>query len=117
MDIEYRLVGDYYLPNLTVTKSKNKNILGKYGRMRLNFLKQNRRGTYTILLTKNQLENHLNQIEKDSKNRIENLINQMARRENIDENLKTKDQMKWVGMMNNFKNIAEKIVIKELILK
>lgn len=117
MEITYRKVGNYYLPNLTLPKTKNKINLGKYGRMRLDYLKQNRRGTYTILLVKNQLENHLSNIEKTSKRRIENLINEMAKRESVTENLKQKNQMEWVGIMNNFKNIAEEIVIKELIYK
>lgn len=117
MEITYRKVGDYYLPNLTLSKTRNKINLGKYGRMRLDYLKQNRRGTYTILLTKNQLENHLVEIEKISKRRIGNLINEMAKRENVTENLKQKNQIEWVGMMNNFKNIAEEIVIKELIYR
>ena len=117
MEITYRKVGDYYLPNLTLSKTKNQINLGKYGRMRLDYLKQNRRGTYTILLTKNQLENHLVEIEKISKRRIGNLINEMAKRENVTENLKQKNQIEWVGMMNNFKNIAEEIAIKELIYR
>lgn len=102
-------------PNLNLSEEKNKIVLGKYGLLKLQYLKQNRRGIYTILLMKNELNNYLIQIEKVAKNREEFLINEMAKKEKIDEKLKEKNQIKWVRMMNNYKNIAEEIVIKEII--
>jgi len=63
----------------------------------------------------NKLKEHLISINNEAEKRIKNLINDMCTREKVNENLKEKDQMKWVGMINNFKNIAEEIILKELI--
>lgn len=82
-------------PNLNLSEEKNKIVLGKYGLLKLQYLKQNRRGIYTILLMKNELKNYLIQVEKVAKNRGEFLINDMIKKEKVDENLK-KNQMKWV---------------------
>jgi len=83
-------------PNLNLSEEKNKIVLGKYGLLKLQYLKQNRRGIYTILLMKNELKNYLIQVEKVAKNREEFLINEMIKKEKIDKNLKEKNQMKWV---------------------
>lgn len=116
--INYTLVGDYYLTNLVLPKedkeTKNKNI-GKYGLLRLDFLKEHKRGLYQELLIKNQLHKHLVMIDNEANNKVKMLINQLSKEESIDENLKATDQLKWVQEMNNIKNRAEEIVLKELI--
>lgn len=96
MEITYSQIGNYELPNLKLSETKNDVILGKYAKLKLNYLKQNRRGIYTILLMKNELKNYLSDVEKNAKEREENLINSMAEKEKIDENLKAKNQMEWV---------------------
>ena len=63
----------------------------------------------------NKLKEHLISINNEAEKRIKNVINDMCIREKVNENLKEKDQMKWVGMINNFKSIAEEIILKELI--
>ena len=113
--IEYRLVGDYYLPNLVLTGSEKRIKLGKYGRMRLQFLKNNKKAEYTILLMDNKLQKHLIDIDTTANARLKLIIKQMVKKENITENLKANNQMEWVSRMNNIKNCAEEIISKELI--
>ena len=84
--------------------------------MRLQYLKENKTGMYEILLTNNKLKEHLIEIEKTAKRRIEQIVEQMKQQEQITEELKAKDQMTWVGKMNNIQATAEQIVIRELIL-
>lgn len=83
-------------PNLNLSEEENKVILGKYGLLKLQYLKQNRRGIYTILLMKNELKNYLISVEKIAKNREKFLINEMIKKEKIDEKLKEKKQIKWI---------------------
>ena len=115
MDITYTKVGDYFMPNLVLSDSVKDFRIGKYGRMRLKYLKENRKAEYIILNMNGELKKHLMEIDKLAKERVEFLIKQQARRQNVDEKLKQNDQLKWVGMMNNIKNSAEEIVINELI--
>ena len=112
--IEYRLVGDYYVPNL-ILKKEEKIILNKYGRARLKFLKENRKAEYTIMFINGTLNKHLKEIQETAEERIEVIIEQLKQKNNLTEEMKNTDQLYWVGMMNNFKNQAEEIVLKELI--
>ena len=115
MKIEYTKQGDYYIPNIVARQNiKNLN-LGRYGRMRLKFLKEHKKAEYTILLMDNKLEKHLVEIDKIANERFELLMKQFAERENITEELKLEDQLKWVGLMNNIKHSVEEIIFKELI--
>ena len=83
--------------------------------MRLKFLKEHKKAEYTILLIDNKLEKHLVEIDKIANERFELLMKQFAERENITEELKLEDQLKWVGLMNNIKHSVEEIIFKELI--
>lgn len=83
--------------------------------MRLHFLKENKRTLYTSLLMTNQLSEHLEELQKIVSKRIENLINNLAEKENVTEDLKSKNQMEWVGLMNNIRLSAEEIIVNELI--
>ena len=112
--IEYTKVGDYYMPNLVLEKEE-KIILNKYGRLRLKFLKENKKAEYTIMFTKGTLNKHLKEIQETAEERIDLIINQLKEKNHLTEEMKNTDQLYWVGMMNNFKGIAEEIVIKELI--
>ena len=112
--IEYTLVGDYYIPNLTITKQE-KIILNKYGRMRLNYLKEHKKAEYSIMLVDGILNKHLKEIQETAQARVEQIINQLKGRSNLTEDMKNTDMLYWVGMMNNFKNEAEEIVFKEII--
>lgn len=114
--IEYVLHRDYYLPNLTLTESKYNNYpLSKYGRMRLNYLKNHKKAEYIILFMNNQLHEHLYNIDMECQKQCEILIKQFAEKENITEELKATNQMEWVSRMNNIKNRVEEIILKEYI--
>lgn len=115
MNIEYRKVGDYYLPNLVAPENIKNFKLGKYGKLRLNYLKIHKKAEYTILLMDNKLQKHLMQIDKQANDRFKLLMKQLIEKENITEELKATNQMEWVGKMNNIKNRAEEIILKELI--
>ncbi len=115
MKIDYHKVGDYYLPNLYLDTNFDYSKIGRYGRMRFQFLKENKKAEYIILFMQNKLQNHLLEIDIIANNRFEFLMKEFAKRENITEELKEKDQLKWVGLMNNIKHSAQEIVLKELI--
>ena len=112
--ITYTKQGDYLLPNL-LPPQESQIPLGKYGLMRRRFLQQNRKVTYTNLLTTGQLHSHLMEIEETARQRISQMVAQMAQAEGVTEELKATDQMKWVGLMNNFRSAAEEQILQELI--
>ena len=112
--IEYVRQGDYYIPNLVLPKQR-KIHLNKYGRMRLNYLKEHKKAEYTIMVMNGTLRKHIVQIDMEAKDRVENIVNGLKSQSNLTEEMKNTNQLYWVGMMNNFKNQAEEIVLKELI--
>lgn len=112
--IEYTKIGDYYMPNLVLEKEE-KIVLNKYGRMRLKFLKENKKAEYMIMFTKGTLNKHLKEIQQTAQERIDLIIEQLKEQNNLTEEMKNTDQLYWVSMMNNFKNTAEEIVLNELI--
>ncbi len=114
MNISYTKKGDYLLPNLKLKERKQYNI-GKYGLLKLRYLKEHNKGLYTELLMKEQLNSYLYAIEDLVKEKINELIISLAEKENVNEKLKNDNQMLWIGFMNNIKNRAEEIVFKEYI--
>ena len=112
--IEYNLVGDYYIPNLAL-KPEEKVILNKYGLLRLNYLKEHKKADYIIMFINKTLNKHLKEVQETAKARVDILIKEFAKQENINEELKAKNQLEWIQMMNNCKNRAEEIVFSELI--
>lgn len=112
--IEYIRTGDYYLPNLVLAEQK-KIQLNKYGRLRLDYLKNHKKAEYAILFMDNKLTDHLEEVQEIAAKRIEEFIKSLKEQSNLTEEMKSIDQLYWVGMMNNFKNQAEEIVLKELI--
>ena len=112
--IEYHLEGDYYIPNLVMPKQE-KITLNKYGRMRLNYLKENKKAEYSIMLMDGTLNNHLKEIQETANTRVEQTIKQLKEKSNLTEDMKNTDMLYWVVMMNNYKNQAEEIVFNELI--
>ncbi len=113
-EIEYTKVGDYFMPNLVLEKEE-KIILNKYGRMRLKFLKEDKKAEYTIMFMNGTLNKHLKEIQETAQTRINILIEQLKQQNNLTEEMKNTEQLYWFSMMNNFKNIAEEIILKELI--
>lgn len=114
--ISYTLKGDYYVPNL-VLKPEEKITLNKYGRMRLKFLKENKKAEYTIMFMDGTLNKHLKEIQETAQQRIDLIVEQLKKKNNLIEEMKNIAPLSWVGMMNNFKNSAEEIVYKEIIFK
>ena len=115
MKIDYRKCGDYYIPNLVISNTKNLK-LRKYGKMRLNYLKTQKKAEYTILLMNDKLNEHLQEIDETAMSRYNLLMKQFAEQENITEELKANNQLEWVGKMNSIKNSIEEIIFNELIL-
>ena len=112
--LTYTLCGDYYFPDINLSDT-DKTPLGHYGRMRLNYLREHRPGLYTRLILSGTLYEHLTEIDRNSRQRLEQIIPQVAQAEGIDEKLKAKDQIAWVGRMNNIRQCAEEIILAELI--
>lgn len=113
MKITYTKCGDYLLPNLILKPRKQEN-LNKYGLMRLDYLKRNKQGLYQSLLMQDKLYDHLLSVSKETEDKVDYLINELVRLDDcINEELKATNQMLWVQKMNNYKNIAEEIVLKE----
>ncbi len=110
----YTQIGDYLIPNLVLSETEQ-SPLGKYGRMLKRYLKEHRPVLYTNLLTTGHLFQHLAEIDKACKERMELLALQMAIREGVTEEFKAADQMEWVRRMNNIRSRAEEIVLRELI--
>ena len=113
MELTYRQVGDYRLPELTLPEEQPE--IGKYGRMRRRYLKEHREGLYTGLLLSGRLNAHLCEIDAAANSQMELISKKMAAAQGITEELKAMDQMAWVGTMNNIRNAAEEIVLNELI--
>lgn len=112
--LSYTLYGDYYLPDL-VLPVEEPVTYGKYGILRRTFLKEHRRGLYMSLLLQGKLVEHLNQTDWAANERMELLVRQIAEQQGVTEQLKEENQMAWVGMMNNIRNAAEEMVLKEFI--
>ncbi len=112
--LTYTQVGDYLFPNLTLGDLPDRD-LGKYGRMRLNYLKQHRPVIWNNLTFRGTLYQHLLEIEDAANSRLEVLMPQLAKAAGATEQLKARDQMRWVGLMNNCKAQAEEIILSELI--
>jgi len=114
-EITYHKEGDYLIPDLIMDNSCENYHIGKYGRLRLNYIKEYKRGLYTELMINGTLSKHLADIESTSNERIILIIKQLAEAENVNENLKESNQLAWVQAMNNIKNRAEEIVYSEII--
>lgn len=112
--IHYTLHGDYYLPDLDLPE-KTSAPIGRYGRMRKVYLEEHRPGRYERLLLSGELYEHLVEIDTCCAERIDRMVRQMAEAEGITEDLKAKDQLSWVGRMNNIRQRAEEVVLEEIV--
>lgn len=112
--ITYTKVGDYYLPDLTVSTDKKYNI-GKYGRIHGGYIKRHRPCKYSAMMIQGTWLDYLERIDNAAKAEVERLIKNIADGLNISEELKATDQMQWVGLMNNAKAQAEEFVLKNIV--
>lgn len=114
MNISYTKKGDYLLPDL-ILEDKERFSIGKYGLLRLNYIKKYKLGLYFDLLVNDKLNEYLHNIDTTVMEKVQKLITELAEKDNINEQLKENNQMLWVSKMNNIKNIAEEIILKEYI--
>ena len=113
-NLTYTRNGDYLIPNLTLSEQPSEP-LGKYGRMRKAYLKEHRPLIYNQLLMSEKLYPHLLEIDKTANSRLEQMMPDLARTAGATEELKARDPMQWVGLMNTCKAQAEEILMMELI--
>ena len=114
MNISYTRKGDYLLPNL-ILENKKQYSIGKYGLLRLNYIKKEKLGLYFDLLASDKLNEYLHNIDTIVMENVQKLIKELAEKENITEELKSSNQMLWISKMNSIKSIVEEIVLKEYI--
>ena len=111
--IEYVRDGDYYIPNLKAPEGKFN--IGKYGRLHSIFVKENRPCIYSMKMLDGTWLAYLEEIDTTAKKMIDKLIKDIPVKQGITEELKAKDQMAWVGVMNNIRHSAEEFVLKDFI--
>ena len=110
----YTLEADgIYYPNLVSTDEEPH--YGKYGMIRKTYLKEHRPVMYSLYMLEDRLTAHLNAVDDEAHERMDVLVRQMMEKQGVTEELKARDQMAWVGVVNNIRNAAEEIVLKELV--
>lgn len=110
----YELIGDYYIPVLTLSSEEQRPI-GKWGRMHRDYLKEHRPILFNDLILSGQLWTYLADLNEQAQERLTLIVDQMKKDEGVTEDLKAADQMAWVGTMNRIRNRAEEIILREMI--
>ena len=113
MNIHYTRMGDYYIPDLTLPEEARP--IGKWGQMHREYLREHKPIQYNCLLLSGKLWTYLADLNEQTQDRLERMIDQMKMAEGVTEELKAADPMAWVGAMNNIRNRAEEIILQELI--
>ncbi|MBR5299177.1 MAG: TnpV protein [Bacteroidales bacterium] len=113
-NLNYTQNGDYFIPNLTLNETETKT-LGKYGRMRKKYLQEHRQVLWNSMILSESLYPHLREIDETANRRMEQLMPELMKQNGVTEELKARDPMKWVGLMNNLKSQAEETILAELI--
>ena len=109
----YRQVGDYLIPDIELPERNYE--IGKYGRMRHRYLKEHRKIQYTTMILNGTLYDHLEEIDRICNERMEIMATSTKKQQGITEELKGVDQLAWVGAMNNIRNAAEEIILREFV--
>ena len=110
----YHWEGDYLIPDLELPEQEEYQ-LGKYGRLHRSFLKEHHPARYSHLILEGRLWNHLVEIDRSCRKRMEVMVDAMKRQEGVTEALKAADQMEWVRRMNSIQSRAEESVLHELV--
>ena len=113
MEIQYIRCGDYYIPDLKLPEEKRP--IGKWGRMHREYLKEHHPIQYTNLVLSCKLWTYLADLNEQSQERLDRIMQQMKEAEDVNEMLKAADPMAWVQRMNSIQNRAEEIILQELI--
>ena len=111
--IDYILVGDYYFPDLKLPEEERS--IGRYGRLHRDYLKEEHPAWYSSMLLSGKLWTYLADLNEQTEERLDLIIEQMKAAEGVTEELKARDQLEWVGRMNNIRNRAEEIIKNEMI--
>ena len=111
-NLTYTRNGDYLIPDLKLEETKP---LGRYGRMRRDYLKEHRPVLFNAMMVSGKLYPHLNEIEQTMNRRLEQMMPELMETAGVTEELKARDPMKWVQLMNNLRNAAEEAILTELI--
>ena len=115
-ELTYTKNGDYLIPDLTLSETPEAaRPLGKYGRLRRSYLQEHRPGLYSRLVLSETLFPHLREIDETANRRLEQMMPELMELNGVTEELKARDQMKWVGLMNSLKAQAEEIILSELV--
>ncbi len=116
MKIKYTKQGDYLLPNLYLEKDDNCGRIGKYGILRLHFIAQNKQALYETLLMTNKLTHHLLLVSDSCESLYKILMEDYIKNdERLSEKSKESNPIEWTKLMNNYKNMAEEIVLNEYV--
>jgi hypothetical protein len=113
--LDYIANGDYFIPNIVLSVAATDKPIGKYGRMRQEYIQKHRPGFYNRLLLSEKLQEHLVEIDQAARQRLDMMMPKLAQDAGATEGLKARDPMKWVGLMNACKARAEEIIFSELI--
>lgn len=108
--------GDYLIPCLTLPEEEQR-FIGVWGQRHKRYLKEHKRTVYITLLTSGRLNSYLADIEEQTQERFESIVEQMKERQGVTEQLKAENQMDWVARMNNIQACAREIVDKEIIFR
>ena len=114
-NITYRQVNDFMIPNLTLPPEEASVTLGKWGMLYKDHIFKHKKVLFTTLLTQGKLYQHCAEIEKQAQQMFDTLIAQMMKTENITEQLKATDQMKWVQKMNNIQESVTEMVYSDVV--
>ena len=119
MELTYTRMGDYLIPDLMMDgeDEAEEMPLGKYGMLRETFLKEHHHGTYTSMLLTGRLEPHLREIDQQAREQVDRMVDELKKRNGVNEAMKARDQMGWVQAVNSFIAQAEEIVVAEIVYK
>lgn len=114
-NIQYRRVGDFNIPNLTISPEEANIRLGKWGMLHKDYLLKNKKALFTTLLTQGKLYQHCAEVEKQACEMYDTLVEQMKEAEGVTEQLKEENQVEWVRIINNITLRASEVIFNELI--
>lgn len=113
--LDYTLVNDHYLPNLTVAAPAEQHPTGRWGRLHKRYLEEHHPIRYNQLVLSGELGNYLATLDEQANKQLALIIRQMQDAEGVTEALKAENQLEWVRRMNSIRSRAEEIIQKELI--
>ena len=115
-ELTYTKVGDYYIPDLILDEDPGQDVFyGRYGSLRRDYLREHRPMLWAALVNSGKLPDHLKEIERSAEQRMDTILPQMMKAAGVTEELKARDQMAWVGLVNNCRARVDEIILSELV--